>query len=180
MDSSCKKCHKKVYSLRLEVCDEEQRARVTLFDAAQMLVGCNVEDYIKTTLEKKEESMYYRRLVFSKDKEFKFLVRIDMNNSNPCRSLIAQEIHLVEDEAGQQERLVLKDEAPIIVEEAQPVRLRRKRCKKSNVIHVLEDETPHIVAKVQFVRLQTKRGKETNELEIHDVGEGSPDLVEEA
>ncbi|KAG5596917.1 hypothetical protein H5410_038149 [Solanum commersonii] len=69
--------------------------------------------------------------------------------------------------------------APIIVEEAQPVRLRRKRCKKSNVIHVLEDEAPHIVAEVQSVRLETKRGKKTNELEIHDVGEGAPDIVEE-
>ncbi|KAG5596915.1 hypothetical protein H5410_038147 [Solanum commersonii] len=47
----------------------------------------------------KEESMYYRRLIFSKDKEFKFLVRIDMNNLNPRSSLIAQEIHPVEDEA---------------------------------------------------------------------------------
>ncbi|KAH0712082.1 hypothetical protein KY289_008041 [Solanum tuberosum] len=54
------------YSLRLEACAREQRVRVTLFDVAQILV-------------------------LSKDKEFNFFVRIDMNNSNPQRSLIAQE-----------------------------------------------------------------------------------------
>ncbi|KAH0746111.1 hypothetical protein KY285_007768 [Solanum tuberosum] len=91
----------------------------------------------------KEESMYYRTLVSSKDKEFKFLVHIDMNNSNPLRSLTAQEVHHVEDEAvilmadesksqtpptnranksNALERHVPEHEAPIIVEEAQPMR----------------------------------------------------------
>ncbi|KAH0633390.1 hypothetical protein KY284_036176 [Solanum tuberosum] len=194
--SSCKKCHKKVqvkqdtttcpncniqnveyemkYHLWLEVCAREQRARVILFDAAQMLVGCNVEEYIKTTSEKKEECMYYHRLGLIKDKEFNFLVRIDMNNSNPRRSLIAQEIHAIEDEAviimsdesksltpptnrGKKsnalERHVLEDESPIIVEESQSVRPRIKRSKKSNALHVLEDEAPNIVAKLESVRL---------------------------
>ncbi|XP_049354821.1 replication protein A 70 kDa DNA-binding subunit B-like [Solanum verrucosum] len=220
--SSCKKCHKKVqvkqhtttcpncniqnveyemrYYLRLEVCAGEQRARVILFDAAQMLVGCNVEEYIKTTSENKEECMYYHRLVLIKDKEFNFLVRIDMNNSNPRRSLIAQEIHAIEDEAviimsdesksltpptnrGKKstalERHVLEDKSPIIVEEPQNVRPRRKRSKKSNALHVLEDEAPNIVAEVQSVRLRTKRGKKSNTQQIHVVGEESPNIVEE-
>jgi len=69
---------------------------------------------------KKEECYYYRKLVLSKDKQFNFLVRIDMNDPNPRRSLIAEEIHQVE------------DEAPLIVEdEAKSVRTYRKRAKKN-------------------------------------------------
>ncbi|KAH0636280.1 hypothetical protein KY290_038344 [Solanum tuberosum] len=113
--SSCKKCHKKVryiedtatcnncnsqnveyevrYCLRLEVCDGERRAKVILFEAAKYILGCSVQEYIESS------SVKYRKLVLSKAKQFDFLVRIDMNDSNPRRSLIAEEIHQAEDEA---------------------------------------------------------------------------------
>uniref|UniRef100_M1DXI7 Replication protein A1 n=1 Tax=Solanum tuberosum TaxID=4113 RepID=M1DXI7_SOLTU len=128
---SCKTCRKKVkvikeaaactncnidnveyamrYCLRLEVCGGEKRAQVVLFEAANNLLGC-----------KKEECHYYRNLVLSKDKQFNFLVRIDLTDANPRRSLIAEEIHQ------------LKDEAPIILEEeVRSVRKYRKRAKKT-------------------------------------------------
>jgi len=59
------------------------------------------------------------------------------------------------------------------------VRPRRKRSKKSNVLHVLEDEAPNIVAEVQSVRLRTKTGKKSNMQQIHVVGEEAPNIVEE-
>uniref|UniRef100_M1DM02 Replication protein A1 n=1 Tax=Solanum tuberosum TaxID=4113 RepID=M1DM02_SOLTU len=69
---------------------------------------------------KKEECHNYRNLVLSKDKQFNFLVRIDLIDSKPRRSLIAEQIHQVE------------DEAPIIVEkEVKSVRKYRKRAKKT-------------------------------------------------
>ncbi|KAH0652402.1 hypothetical protein KY289_030080 [Solanum tuberosum] len=129
------------YCLRLEVCNGERRARVILFEAAKYILGCNVQDYIESNsvkcnlyrygnlttnisnslhLIKKEECYYYSKLVLSKDKQFNFLVRIDMNDPNPRRSLIAEEIHQVE------------DEAPLIVEnEAKSIRTYRKRVKKN-------------------------------------------------
>ncbi|KAH0642094.1 hypothetical protein KY290_033697 [Solanum tuberosum] len=87
------------YCLRLEVCGGEKRARVVLFEAANSLLGCKVQEYIQTTSIKKEECHYYRKLVLSKDKQFNFLVRIDLTDANPRRSLIAEEIHQLEDEA---------------------------------------------------------------------------------
>ncbi|KAH0777982.1 hypothetical protein KY290_009393 [Solanum tuberosum] len=69
---------------------------------------------------KKEECYYYRKLVLSKDQQFNFLVIIDMNDPNPRRSLIAEEIHQVEDEAP-----------PIVEDEAKSVRTYRKRAKKN-------------------------------------------------
>ncbi|KAG5604108.1 hypothetical protein H5410_025600 [Solanum commersonii] len=46
---------------------------------------------------KKEESEYYRKLVLSKGKEFKILVKIDRNfpNVEPNMNVIAMEIHEV-------------------------------------------------------------------------------------
>ncbi|KAH0678491.1 hypothetical protein KY284_019576 [Solanum tuberosum] len=140
--SSCKKCHKKVrfiedtaacnncnsqnveyemrYCVRLEVCNGERRARVILFEAVKYILGCSVQEYIESSSVKKEESYYYRKLVLSKANKFDFLVRIDLNDSNPRRSLIAEEIHQVE------------DEAPIIVDdEVKLVRMYRKRAKKN-------------------------------------------------
>ncbi|XP_015167697.1 replication protein A 70 kDa DNA-binding subunit B-like [Solanum tuberosum] len=68
----------------------------------------------------KEECHYYRKLVLSKDKQFNFLVRIDLTDANPRRSLIAEEINQLE------------DEAPIILEEeVRSVRKYRKRAKKT-------------------------------------------------
>ncbi|KAH0645225.1 hypothetical protein KY284_033109 [Solanum tuberosum] len=139
---SCKTCRKKVkvikeaaactncnidnveyamrYCLRLEVCGGEKRARVVLFEAANNLLGCKVQEYIQTTSIKKEECHYYRKLVLSKDKQFNFLVRIDLTDANPRRSLIAEEIHQLE------------DEAPIILEEeVRSVRKYKKRAKKT-------------------------------------------------
>ncbi|KAH0645227.1 hypothetical protein KY284_033111 [Solanum tuberosum] len=139
--SACKKCHKKVqfiedtaacnncnsdnveyemrYCLRLEVCNGERRARVILFEATKYILGCNVQEYIESN-SVKEKCYYYRKLVLSKDKQFNFLVRIDMNDPNPRRSLIAEEIHQVDDEAP-----------PIVEDEAKLVRTYRKRAKKN-------------------------------------------------
>ncbi|KAH0689240.1 hypothetical protein KY289_016598 [Solanum tuberosum] len=115
------------YFLRLEVCGGEKRARVVLFEAANNLLGCNVQEYIQTTLIKKEECHYYRKLVLSKDKQFNFLVRIDLTDANPRRSLIAEEIHQVE------------DKAPIILEEE--VRSERKYMKRAK-------KTTHAAAQI--------------------------------
>ncbi|KAG5583253.1 hypothetical protein H5410_053880 [Solanum commersonii] len=68
----------------------------------------------------KEECHNYRKLVLSKDKQFNFLVRIDLTYANPRRSLIAKEIHQLE------------DEAPIMLEEeVRSVRKYKKRAKKT-------------------------------------------------
>ncbi|KAG5604786.1 hypothetical protein H5410_026278 [Solanum commersonii] len=104
---SCKMCHKKVkvieeaaactncnidnvayemrYRLRLEVCGAEQRARVILFETDKYLLDCNVQEYVQSTSIKKEECHNYCKLVLSKDKQFNFLVRVDLTNSNPRR-----------------------------------------------------------------------------------------------
>ncbi|KAG5584663.1 hypothetical protein H5410_045097 [Solanum commersonii] len=152
--SSCKKCHKKVtfidettactncnienveyemrYCLRLEMCGGEQRARVILFEATKFLLGCTVQEYIQSTSVKKEECKNYRKLVLTKDKEYNFLVRIDKNEPNPPRNLIAQEIY------------PLEDEAPTIVEDEEKLApLGRKRTKK------IKDETPQIKQKTK-------------------------------
>ena len=69
---------------------------------------------------KKEECYYYHKLVLCKAKQFNFLVKIDMNDSSPWHSLIAEEIHEVE------------DEAPLIVDDkAKSVRMYKKRAKKN-------------------------------------------------
>ncbi|KAH0698019.1 hypothetical protein KY289_015501 [Solanum tuberosum] len=108
------------YCLRLEVCGGEKCTRVVLFEAANNLLGCNVQEYIQSTSIKKEECHYYRKLVLSKDKQFNFLVRIDLTDSNPHRSLIAEEIHQLE------------DQAPVILEEeVRSMRKYRKRAKKT-------------------------------------------------
>ncbi|KAH0644879.1 hypothetical protein KY284_032763 [Solanum tuberosum] len=140
--SSCKKCHKKVkvieenvactncnsenayyemrYCLQLEVCGGEQYARVIVFEATKYLLGCSVQEYIESTSVNKEECYYYRKLMLSKDKQFDFLVRIDMNDSNPRRSIIVEEIH----QAG--------EKAPIIMDDkVKAVRMYRKRAKKT-------------------------------------------------
>ncbi|KAG5590493.1 hypothetical protein H5410_041007, partial [Solanum commersonii] len=39
-----------LYCLRLKVCGGEQRAQVILFEEAKYLLGCNVQDYIESTL----------------------------------------------------------------------------------------------------------------------------------
>ncbi|KAH0670741.1 hypothetical protein KY289_025234 [Solanum tuberosum] len=140
--SSCKKCHKKVkvieensvctncnsenvdyemrYYLRLEVCGGERYARVILFEATKYLLGCSVQEYIESTSVNKEECYYYRKLMLSKDKQFDFLVRIDMNDSNPRRSIIVEEIHQAE------------EKAPIIMDDkVKVVRMYRKRAKKT-------------------------------------------------
>ncbi|KAH0696173.1 hypothetical protein KY290_013547 [Solanum tuberosum] len=182
--SSCKKCHKKVqvkqdtttcpncniqnveydmrYYLRLELCTGEQHARVILFDAAQMLVGCNVEEYIKTTSEKEIHVIEDEAVIIMAD-ESKSLTP-PTNRGKKSNAL---------------DKHVLEDESPIIVEEPQFVRPRKKRPKKSNALHVLEDEAPNIVVEVQSVRLRTKRGKKSNAQQIHVVGEEAPNIVEE-
>ncbi|KAG5590816.1 hypothetical protein H5410_041330 [Solanum commersonii] len=140
--SSCKKCHKKVkvieenvactncnsenveyemrYCLRLEVCGGERYAQVILFEATKYLLGCRVQEYIESTSVNKEECYYYRKLMLSKDKQFEFLVRIDMNDSNHRRSIIVEEIHQAE------------EKAPTIMDDkAKTVRMYRKRAKKT-------------------------------------------------
>ncbi|KAG5581518.1 hypothetical protein H5410_052145 [Solanum commersonii] len=129
------------YCLRLEVCGGKQRAQVILFEATKYLLGFNVQEYIQSTFVKshvyltgnlprnifnclhhikKEECHNYHKLVLSKDKQFNFLVRIDLTDSNPRRSLISEQVHQVE------------DEAPIIVEkEVKSVRKYRRRAKKT-------------------------------------------------
>ncbi|KAH0713529.1 hypothetical protein KY289_009488, partial [Solanum tuberosum] len=107
------------YCLRLEVCAGERRARVILFETDKYLLGCSIQEYIESTSVNREECYYYRKLVLSKDKQFNFLVRIEMNDSNHRRSIIAEEIHPAE------------EQAPIIVnDEVKSVRMYKKRAKK--------------------------------------------------
>ncbi|XP_015160730.1 replication protein A 70 kDa DNA-binding subunit D-like [Solanum tuberosum] len=116
---ACKKCYKRVtvinsnatctycrtedidyearYRLKIDVTDEDQFLRITLFDAAKYFLGSHVKDYVLSTSEKKEESEYYRKLVLSKGKEFSILVKIDRNfpNVEANMNVIAMEIHEV-------------------------------------------------------------------------------------
>lgn len=67
---------------------------------------------------KKEECPNFRKLVLSKDNQFKFLVKINLTDANPLRNLIAKEIHQLED-----------DILIILEEEVISVKKYRKRSK---------------------------------------------------
>uniref|UniRef100_M1DWE5 Replication factor A C-terminal domain-containing protein n=1 Tax=Solanum tuberosum TaxID=4113 RepID=M1DWE5_SOLTU len=115
------------------------RKKVKVIEEATTCTNCNIDnvDYAMSNLQtrifnclyliKKEECHYYRKLVLSKDKQFNFLVRIDLTDANPRRSLIAEEIHQVE------------DKAPIILEEE--VRSERKYMKRAK-------KTTHAAAQI--------------------------------
>ncbi|KAG5576739.1 hypothetical protein H5410_056873 [Solanum commersonii] len=93
-----------------------------IFTWSHAYLTCNLPTNIFNCLHliEKEECNNCRKLVLSKDKQFNFLVKVDMTDSNHRRSLIAEEIHQLE------------DEAPIIVEEeVKSVRKYRKRAKKT-------------------------------------------------
>ncbi|KAG5581280.1 hypothetical protein H5410_051907 [Solanum commersonii] len=102
--ATCKSCRTKDidyeerYRLKIDVTAENQFLRITLFDAAQYYLGCDVKDYVQSTSKKKEEYEYYRKLVLSKGKEFSSLVKIDCNfpNVGTNMNVIATEIHKVQ------------------------------------------------------------------------------------
>lgn len=75
--------------------------RNVIFTWSHAYLTCNLTTNILnySHLIKKEECNNYRKLVLCKDKQFNFLVRVDMTDSNPRRSLIAEKIHPLEDEA---------------------------------------------------------------------------------
>ncbi|KAG5576034.1 hypothetical protein H5410_056168, partial [Solanum commersonii] len=189
--SSCKKCHKKVqvkqdtttcpnckiqnveyemrYSLRLEVCAREQRVRVTLFDAAQITIFMLIYPIVDISYRRKNEFNYSGKHAI--EDEAVIIIADESKSLTPPTNTGKKSNAL--------ERHVLEDESPIIVEEPQLVRPRRKRCNKTNALHVLEDEAPNIVAEVQVVRLRTKRGKKYNVQQIHVVGEEAPNIVKD-
>ncbi|TMW87715.1 hypothetical protein EJD97_019583 [Solanum chilense] len=151
------------YCLWLEVCARERSATVILLEAAKYLLGCSVQEYIKSTLvkvrdylrtllcllmnpfqltypivyilTKREECYYYRKLMLSKEKRFNFLVRIDMNDSNNRRNIINEEIHQTE------------EQAPIIVDDEVKSTKRYRKSAKKTTAGVSQFNRHNIIAK---------------------------------
>ncbi|KAG5586555.1 hypothetical protein H5410_046989 [Solanum commersonii] len=152
---ACKKCYRRVtvinstatctycrtedidyearYRLKIDVTDEDQFLRITLFDAAKYFLGCGRKDYVLYIL--KEESEYYRKLVLSKGKEFSILVKIDRNfpNVEPNMNVIAMEIHEVPKNAADQTKV-----------KTSITKQRSKRMKKQTDNEKMKEIVAHI------------------------------------
>ncbi|KAK4438445.1 hypothetical protein Salat_0178800 [Sesamum alatum] len=86
-------------SATLMVSSTEEIAKVTVFEeAATFYIGCSVSDYIKSTTEV-AASNYIRHLETTKNKEYKFLFKLDRNveTINGSISIIADAIESLEE-----------------------------------------------------------------------------------
>ncbi|KAF3670097.1 hypothetical protein FXO38_07268 [Capsicum annuum] len=85
------------FLLKFDVFAGDERCSITLFEAAKHLVGFDVTTYKQSTLEKKEESLFYRNLMLSISKVYTFLIKIDAKSEGDRagRCFIAEEVQEV-------------------------------------------------------------------------------------
>ncbi|XP_020262060.1 uncharacterized protein LOC109838035 isoform X2 [Asparagus officinalis] len=116
---SCKGCNKKVgkyiydkcqncqhitedgiprYVVKIIVEDETDSARVTLFDAAETLIGCKAQKFI-ADIKENNQSSFFQKFVLNIGKIYKFLGKLDENSKDERAQgkIIAQEIKIQED-----------------------------------------------------------------------------------
>ncbi|XP_020244984.1 replication protein A 70 kDa DNA-binding subunit B-like [Asparagus officinalis] len=86
------------YLVKILMENSTDNARVTLFDAAETLIGCTTEKFI-TEKEKNNKSPYFQKLVLNIGKTFKFLVKLEEKTKDERGegNIIAQEIQLQPD-----------------------------------------------------------------------------------
>ncbi|XP_020243393.1 replication protein A 70 kDa DNA-binding subunit B-like [Asparagus officinalis] len=87
------------YLVKILVENGTDNARVTLFDAAETLIGCKAETFITEKKEKNNQSPYFQKIVLNIGKTFKFLVKLDEKTKDERDegNIIAQEIQLQSD-----------------------------------------------------------------------------------
>ncbi|ONK61447.1 uncharacterized protein A4U43_C08F30010 [Asparagus officinalis] len=80
------------YNLRLEVNDGTDTAYVTLFDEAEILIGCTAIAYVE--MFEDESSECYQKMKSCLEKEYVFLVKINEKeeSNRKARCIIAQEV----------------------------------------------------------------------------------------
>ncbi|XP_020242959.1 replication protein A 70 kDa DNA-binding subunit B-like [Asparagus officinalis] len=85
------------YNLRLEVNDGTDTAYVTLFDEAEILIGCTAIAYVE--MFEDESSECYQKMKSCLEKEYVFLVKINEKeeSNRKARCIIAQEVRKVEE-----------------------------------------------------------------------------------
>ncbi|ONK60194.1 uncharacterized protein A4U43_C08F15380 [Asparagus officinalis] len=89
--------HQLWYNLRLEVNDGTDTAYVTLFDEAEILIGCTAIAYVE--MFEDESSECYQKMKSCLEKEYVFLVKINEKeeSNRKARCIIAQEVRKVEE-----------------------------------------------------------------------------------
>ncbi|XP_020275837.1 uncharacterized protein LOC109850272 [Asparagus officinalis] len=87
------------YVVKIIVEDETDNARVTLFDAAETLIGCDAQKFMDDIKEKKNQSSFFQKFVLNIGKTYKFLVKLDEKSKDERAQgkIIAQEIQIQED-----------------------------------------------------------------------------------
>ncbi|XP_020269521.1 replication protein A 70 kDa DNA-binding subunit B-like isoform X2 [Asparagus officinalis] len=87
------------YLVKILVENGTDNARVTLFDAAETLIGCKAEKFITEKKEKNNQSPYFQKFVLNIGKTFKFLVKLveKTKDERGEDNIIAQEIQLQPD-----------------------------------------------------------------------------------
>ncbi|XP_020255082.1 uncharacterized protein LOC109832036 [Asparagus officinalis] len=87
------------YVVKIIVEDETNSARVTLFNAAETLIGCKAQKFIADIKEGNNQSSFFQKFVLNIGKIYKFLVKLDENSKDERAQgkIIAQEIQIQED-----------------------------------------------------------------------------------
>ncbi|XP_050233166.1 replication protein A 70 kDa DNA-binding subunit B-like [Mercurialis annua] len=120
--NSCNKCSKKIYPnkghlkcfncndenpqytprymLKLLVSDSIEEAYVTIFDNAEILIGCPVFKYMKLNMDgPKEDIQFYKKLMSCQSKQYRFLVMLkkDKEADYARKQMVASDVQEVED-----------------------------------------------------------------------------------
>ncbi|XP_020249370.1 replication protein A 70 kDa DNA-binding subunit B-like [Asparagus officinalis] len=84
------------YLVKILVKNGTDNARVTLFDAAEIFIGCKAKTFITEKKEKNNQSPYFQKFVLNIGKTFKFLVKLGEKTKDERGegNIIAQEIQL--------------------------------------------------------------------------------------